>query len=61
MAQTGNNRLGGQYMVQDRDHLSEIDQNTDQATRKVEQVDQSQSETRQQGDDRNNDRRRQAH
>ncbi len=54
MAQVRNNqsRFGGQYMIQDRDHMSEIDQATDKANRGgVRQSEQSQSEGRQQGGD----------
>ena len=52
MAQVSNSedRFGGEYMIQDRDHMSEIDQATDKANRGgVRQSDQSQSDTRQQG------------
>jgi len=42
--------FGGQYMIQDRDHMSEISQETDQANRGgVRQADQTQSGGRQQG------------
>jgi hypothetical protein len=53
MSQVGNNqdRFGGQYMVQDRNHLSEISPATDKAPRGVRQSDQSQDATRQQGGD----------
>lgn len=45
-------RFGGEYMIQDRDHMSEITPATDKATRgKVRQSEQSQSEGRQQGGD----------
>jgi hypothetical protein len=61
MAQAGNNRVGGEFMVQDSDHMIDNTQPADQATRKVRQVEQTQSAGRQQGSDRNSDRRRQAH
>ena len=44
-------RFGGQYMIQDRDHMSGISQETDKADRGVRQSDQSQSGGRQQGGD----------
>jgi len=46
MAQAGNNedRFGGEYMIQDRDHMSEIDPVTSKAkTGNARQVDQSQA------------------
>ncbi len=52
MTQVGNSedRLGGQYMIQDRDHQVEINQPNSDATRATaRQADQSQSESRQQG------------
>ena len=52
MSQVGNNqdRFGGQYMVQDRNHMSEINQVTDKTNRGgVRQAEQSQSDGRQQG------------
>jgi hypothetical protein len=43
-------RFGGQYMIQDRDHMSDIAQTSDKANRSgVRQSEQSQSESRQQG------------
>jgi hypothetical protein len=46
-------RFGGQYMVQDRDHMSDIAQVPDKANRdRVRQSDQSQTGGRQQGSDR---------
>ena len=55
MAQAGNSedRFGGEYMIQDHDHMSEIGQSSDNANRGVRQADQSQSDRRQQGGDRN--------
>lgn len=52
MAQVGNNedRFGGEYMIQDSDHMSEISQGKDKANRgDVRQAEQSQSGGRQQG------------
>jgi hypothetical protein len=52
MSQAGNseNRFGGQYMIQDRDHMSEISQTTDEAKHgDVRQSEQSQQYGRQQG------------
>jgi len=52
MAQVGNNenRFGGEFMIQDSDHMSEIDQSADSANRgNVRQVEQSQTGARQQG------------
>ena len=47
-------RFGGQYMVQDRDHMSEIPQATDKATRGgTRQSEQSQAGARQQGGEQN--------
>lgn len=61
-------RFGGQYMVQDRDHMSEVPQATDKANRGgVRQSEQSQGDARQQGgDDRSagrqqGEQRRQVH
>ena len=54
MTEVRNNqsRFGGQYMIQDSDHMSEIEQTTDKANRGgVRQSDQSQSGGRQQGGD----------
>jgi hypothetical protein len=53
MAEVRNNesRLGGEYMIQDRDHMSEINQATDNANRGARQSEQSQSDSRQQGGD----------
>jgi hypothetical protein len=54
MAQVRNNesQFGGEYMIQDRDHMSEIDQAADDANRgRVRQSEQSQSGGRQQGGD----------
>ncbi len=44
-------RFGGEYMIQDSDHMSEIPQSTDKANRGVRQAEQSHSESRQQGGD----------
>jgi len=52
MTQVGNNenRFGGQYMIQDHDHMAEINQSSDKAKRgDVRQTEQSQSNGRQQG------------
>jgi hypothetical protein len=52
MAQVGNseNSFGGEYMIQDHDHMSEISNSTDSAQRgNARQVEQSQSRDRQQG------------
>ena len=52
MTQVGNNedRFGGPYMIQDRDHMSEIDQPKEKANKgDVRQVEQSQTNGRQQG------------
>ena len=52
MTEVRNNesRFGGQYMIQDRDHMSEIPQTSDKAGRSgVRQSEQSQSDARQQG------------
>ncbi len=60
-------RFGGQYMVQDRDHMSEIRQTTDKANRGVRQSEQSQSGGGQQGNGdqsalaQQGDRRRQSY
>jgi hypothetical protein len=57
MAQAGNNqdRFGGQYMIQDRDHMSEISEVTETAQRgQTRQPQQSQSGDRQQGDGSDN-------
>jgi hypothetical protein len=54
MAEVRNNQsqFGGEYMIQDRDHMSEIDQATDNAKHGgVRQSEQSQSSSRQQGGD----------
>jgi len=54
MAEVRNNenRFGGEYMIQDRDHMSEISQTTDKANRGgVRQSEQSHAEGRQQGGD----------
>jgi hypothetical protein len=51
MAQVGNSedRFGGEYMVQDRDHMGETSQVTDKANRgRAKQADQSQQQGRQQ-------------
>ena len=70
MAQVGNNenRFGGEFMIQDRDHMSEIDQSKENAGRgKVRQSEQSQSKSWQHGADDNSagrqqgDQRRQNH
>ena len=70
MSQVGNNedRFGGEYMIQDRDHMSEIGQDTDKATRGgVRQSEQSQTGGRQQGSgdnsasNRQGERQRQSH
>jgi hypothetical protein len=70
MSQVGNNedRFGGEYMIQDRDHMSEIGKESGKANRRpARQVEQSHSENRQQGDGndaasrRQGARRRQAH
>jgi hypothetical protein len=70
MSKVENNedRFGGQYMIQDRDHMSENDQAKDKPNRGgVRQSEQSQSGGRQQGssDNRENSQqgggRRQAH
>lgn len=54
-------RFGGQYMVQDRDHMSDISQVPDKATRgSVRQADQSQAGARQQGGDDNSAGRQRA-
>ena len=43
-------RFGGEYMIQDRDHMSDIAQTSDRAGRSgARQSEQSQSEARQQG------------
>jgi hypothetical protein len=45
-------RFGGEYMIQDRDHMSEISQVADKANRGgVRQVEQAQTDGRQQGGD----------
>jgi hypothetical protein len=51
MAQFGNNdRFGGEFMVQDSDHMSGIDRQADKANRgNVRQTEQSHSAGRQQG------------
>ena len=51
MAQVGNteDRLGGEYMIQDRDHMSEIHSDSQGVQRATRQADQSQSRNRQQG------------
>jgi len=59
-------RFGGQYMIQDRDHMSDVSPTTENAPRGVRQSDQSQSGSRQQGGDQSantqqGDRRRQSH
>jgi hypothetical protein len=67
MSQSGTNqdRFGGEYMIQDRDHMSEIADNA--SRRGSRQVEQSHSSDRQQGDGNDNAskrqgaRRRQAH
>ena len=62
MAQVGNNenRFGGPYMIQDRDHASAVTQATEQPSDgEVRQSEQSQSEGRQQGGGDQNPRRRQ--
>jgi hypothetical protein len=54
MAEVRNNesRFGGEYMIQDRDHMSEINQATNEADRGgARQSEQSQSDSRQQGGD----------
>jgi hypothetical protein len=53
MSQVGNqDRFGGQYMIQDRDHSAENNPATDQAPRgNARQSEQSQDNTRQQGGD----------
>jgi hypothetical protein len=65
MSKVNNNEvdLGGPYMVQDHDHMSDSQQNANKANRgKVRQADQSQPEARQQGgSDRKSEQRRQAH
>jgi hypothetical protein len=62
MSQVGTNqdRFGGEYMIQDRDHMSEIGQSTDHAKRRgARQVEQSHSNDRQQGDGNDNASKRQ--
>jgi hypothetical protein len=50
MAEVRNDsRFGGQYMVQDRDHMSEINQAPDKAKRGVRQSEQAQDGGGQQG------------
>jgi hypothetical protein len=52
MAQVGNseNSFGGEYMIQDHDHLSEVSKSTGSAQRgNARQAEQSQSGDRQQG------------
>lgn len=68
MAEVSKNegRFGGQYMIQDRDHMSDIGQSADKASRGgARQSEQSQSGSRQQGGDQNaaqqGERRRQSH
>ncbi len=65
MAQVGNSedRFGGEYMIQDRDHMSEIGQGEQNAQRGSRQADQSQNAGRQQGDQKTarKDGQRQAH
>jgi hypothetical protein len=66
MTQVGNNqdRFGGEYMIQDSDHMSGIAPSNDQAdTGSNKQADQSQNDSRQQGGDRNSTgkKQRQSH
>ena len=52
MAQVGNtqDRFGGEFMIQDRDHMSDINQVTEKASRgSARQAEQSQVGARQQG------------
>jgi hypothetical protein len=50
-------RLGGEYMIQDRDHMSKTGQMGDEASdRGGQQSDQSQGGSRQQGDDQQSGR-----
>ncbi len=49
MSQVGNND-GGEFMVQDRDHMGDVSQSTDNAKRRgVRQAEQAQTGARQQG------------
>jgi general stress protein YciG len=43
---TNADRLGGEYMIQDRDHMTEIGQSSGDAVRVSRQADQAQSENR---------------
>ena len=53
MAQTGNNqsRFGGQYLIQDLNHMSEIETTHDTKRGGARQAEQAQSHGRQQGGD----------
>ena len=48
---TNQSRFGGEYMIQDSDHMSDIPQTTDNAKRGARQSEQSESNARQQGGD----------
>lgn len=65
MSQIGNNpeQVGGEYMVQDRDHMVDFGQRSDKAkTGRARQAEQGQNETAQQAGGKKGDKaRRQAH
>jgi hypothetical protein len=64
MSQVGNSpeSVGGEFMIQDRDHMSDSDQKASKANRnRSAQADQSQNETRQQGGSKSEKGSRQSH